>query len=173
MGEAGLSLMNLVRRCRIDTPVKAKNAASAVDLKALSLWRGCEHKRLIGIAREKDQQGDSSLHRAQNSPVQGARPLKSCGDNILRLVSFVGLRYQAPALIEHLLDRSGQIREGADGETADQVWGRAPVDDNLAGLIELRRMELRLRKRGALTCDGESTQREAGDLDQSEQCFHA
>jgi len=123
MSEAGLSFVNLIRRCGIDAPVEAESSAGAVLLEALGFGSGGQDKGLRGRAGEEDEKRNRSLHRTENRPVEGAGALKAGVDYVFRMMRLVGLRNHAAALGQGLLDLRRQVGKRADGETANDVWG--------------------------------------------------
>jgi hypothetical protein len=133
---------NLPRRCGIDAPVEAENAARVVGLQALGLRRRGQHQKLRRSAAEEDQQRDRSLGRTQNGPVGGAGALQAGMNHVLRAVRLVGLRNQAAAPVEQLLKPGRQFGKRTDRQMADEVRSRTPADNDLAGFGELVRLLL-------------------------------
>ena len=92
------------------------------------------HHRLAGVARKEDQQRDRPARRAEHCPVRRAGALKARVDDVLRPVRLVGLRNEAAALGELVRRWWRECGKRADGQMADQVWGRSAIDGDLAGL---------------------------------------
>ena len=74
--------------------------------------------------------------------------LKAGVDDVFRLVRFVGLRNEAAAAGERVLNGGREMGKGAHGKMADEVGSGVAVDGDLAGGVERMEPESCGRMRG-------------------------
>ena len=106
MLHAELRFMDGFGRCGIDAPVEAEHIGRAVRLQAIGLGRRGKYHRVAAAGKE-DQQRDGAVDRAKDGPVRRARALKAGVDDVFRPVRLVGLRNQAAAADQRILDGAG------------------------------------------------------------------
>ena len=86
-----------------------------MGLQALGLRRGGQHHGIAVTAGEEDEQRDGPVRRAQDGPVGGAAALQAGVDDIFRAVRLVGLRNEAAAMVERILDSGRELGKELTG----------------------------------------------------------
>ena len=128
MAHAELRFVNVLRGCGIDGPVEAEDVACAVGCRRSVSGAVASTEGSAVIAGEEDKQRDGSRGGAQDGPIGGAGVLKAGVDDIFRLMRFVGLRDEAAAAGERILDGGRELGKRVHGKMADEVGSGVAVD---------------------------------------------